>query len=271
MIKRIQLSVWIILLVGLSGCIFQNDEFFGEFTTDLRVTVKDVNTRDRLPDANVVLFRSKTDFEARSSIEASGKTNKNGTVWFSGLQDVNYYIYVSYEKDGMLYDNSTADFNMGQELVDGALTEVELVVRPKRSLEPTKVDVESLWLMDYESNLDSTRRLGMLFFLYDSLTDEYYDLGRTGFYRYRTKNPVSEETHARELPEEDFMFDLENSPILYVLTGEIVRQGRNQYDTIYISYDSVSFARYHNRDFYPERIRLAEWDDIILDLKVNWN
>lgn len=270
MVKKLHVWLWGCLLFGLTGCIFQNDEFFEPFKTDLRVTVKDIDSREHVPNAQVALFRSKTDFEALSSIEARGQTDENGVAWFKDLEDVNYYIYVAYEKEGVLYDNSTADFNMGQELVDGALTDVELVARPKRPIKPTKVETESLWLMKYENDLDSTSRLGIFFFLYDSLTDDYYEIGETGFYRYRKSNPVSDETHSRELDPEDFSFNLRNQPILYVGTVEIERKGRNDFDTVYVSWDSVSFATYTNRGLFPDRIRIAEWDEITLDLKVNW-
>lgn len=271
MLKKLKIVLWSLLMFGLTGCTFENDEFFGEFMTDLRITVRDVDSRERITNATVVLYRSKTDFEARKSIVAIAKTNENGVVWLRGLEDVNYYIYASHERNGVLYDNSTADYNMGQELVDGALTEVQLVVRPKRPINPTDVTVESVWLMDYENYLDSTRRLGMQFFLLDSLTDEYYQIGRPrGFYRYKEENPVSEEANARELDPDEFYFDLSLSPILYVLTAEVSRLSRNEFDTIYISWDSVSFATYQNQNFYPDRIRIAEYDDITLDLRVNW-
>ncbi len=271
MTKKLQIWLWSFLFFGLTGCVFENDEFFGDFTTDLRITVRDAGLRERITNATVVLYRSQTDFEARKSAVAVAKTNENGVVWFQGLQDVNYYIYASHERNGRLHDNSTADFNMGQELVSGALTEVDLVVRPARPLNPTDVTVESVWLMDYETDLDSTKRLSMEFFLWDSLIDDYYEVGNMrGFYRYKRSSPVNEEDNSKELNPDEFYFNLENAPILYVLTGEITRKSRNEFDTVYISWDSVSFATHKNQNFYPDRIRVAEWDDITLDLKVSW-
>lgn len=71
----------------------------------LEITVLNVNG-EHIPNANVVLYESKFDWEEQSNAVLSGKTDLQGVVLFENLKERIYFFYV--EKDSMTNEESVS-------------------------------------------------------------------------------------------------------------------------------------------------------------------
>jgi len=271
--KKFRLLLFFLISIGFSACIASLDEL-EPFSTDLRVYVKDSASQQPVEGATVLLFRSRLDFETRNSAIASGITDQEGQIEFKNLESANHYVYAAYEKNGQYFDNSQADFNMVQETVQNALTIIGITVRYRRPAQPTKMELEELWLMKYQKDLyDSLRWLSV------KMIDQNQQLiDVSNLYFYYGQYYVDIE-NAVSLRKKKLSFELDKNPVLVFHIDEINRT-KNLLDTqTAVLGDYVNFMDFTKANpkahvlAYPERIRVVQDffpDTVFVDLLVRW-
>lgn len=118
-------------------------------STELRVSV--TSGGNAQSGATVKLYRTQTDMEARVRPVDSATTSSSGTVAFKNLQSVQYYIHTYYDDGTTYYDNSSKEFNVLDDLIDGAITNVSIPIEAARPSTPTKLVINSVEVIRFDT------------------------------------------------------------------------------------------------------------------------
>lgn len=269
------------MLALLWGCDFNRDVV--PITTELLVRVTDDNANPQqlrvIPNATVVLYRSRLDFEARVNPIASATADAEGIAAFSNLEAVEYYVYAFYVSGGQVFDNSTSNFRIGEVLVENALSIVQVRTKQKRPLNPTKITVQEIWVMDFPTidtnatNPTVIESKALIFnvgripkgtsnwVLVNATLQPFVFLESTTFgasflsddlRRVRIANPSA--------------VDLTSNDVLSLRTLDgLIRLDEGNYN--------LNGLNLNNNPLLPDRIRISEKPDsgIVLDIVVRWN
>lgn len=155
--------ICIILLLTIFAC--TPDEEVNKLNpTELEVTVRN-ESGIVVPGASVRLYRNLRDLESLQREVRIAQTGPTGVVKFSGLQPVNYFFYVSYEANGIIYSNygkyndDIGDYGSNYELADflteNAITRISINTLFSRPLVPGEVNYESIQLF-YQSEIENS-------------------------------------------------------------------------------------------------------------------
>lgn len=101
-----------LLLLVLFSC--ENSEDVIQLNpTEMEVRVLDASG-NIVPGAEVKIFRNSRDWEMISREVDTQITDENGIAYFTDLLPVNYFYFVSYERNGRLITNQTVDTSFGR-------------------------------------------------------------------------------------------------------------------------------------------------------------